>query len=609
MVVILARALGGRTLRRVDTTSARWAYLGWSVEGKENGERWFGSDRFVSLAERVQETAQALMMPYIDAVGRLSSQQADPLNWLASKFASRSIWQTKFFQRLVMTRLALEILGPSVSDGVAILVIEDAWVFEALRAVVAGTDGPEFIGAGRLWRSRARHRLVSPLKRMGLAGYTLLFRWLASCVYRYRGQDVTRPPVGEVILHAYLEDRTIGPDGRYRDEYLGILGDIAGAAGLKVVRVTQLFYAWRLTGRAAQNATIWPLILSLPYAAIVRSLFSRWRPAGLEALEVPGVPAQALRKLLAPERMAEWGAGYMAMHLTFAAQGAYLRARPAGTLVYPFENQPWEKLLCWAASAQNPRPRLVGFQQSTVARMFVHFFRSRWEDERFFPDRILVSGEQFAALLMAGGWASWRISTCGALRHAAVLEAPPMAPSSVGPDGRASVIVALPVDEELSREILTALRPAFPDGGKRDALRLIVRFHPAGRREWRRAFADWLAHVEVDTRPFLRALEEDRPACVLAAMGAAGLEALFLGFQVVRFRTELGIEVDALDRYRGDGIWVVDARSLRAVVVDLVRNPRRPHPGRRAALRTYFAPPDPERVIEALCQPAVTAVR
>ena len=89
-----------------DASRVAWTYLGRNSKGKTEAESLLGSGSFVSLLDHVQETAQKLMTPYIDAVGRLGKEQKDMIGWLASKFASRSIWQTKFFHRLVAARLA-----------------------------------------------------------------------------------------------------------------------------------------------------------------------------------------------------------------------------------------------------------------------------------------------------------------------------------------------------------------------------------------------------------------------------------------------------------------------------------------------------------------------
>ena len=596
----VVEALPGSGHVLISEGSTPWAYLGRYMEMKKRAERSLGRESCVSLADRAQETAQMLMMPYVEAVGHLSTRQEDAVNWFASKFASRSIWQTKFFQRLVMTRLALELIHTGALGHRYMLVIEDPWVFEALQRASAQEDGPCFIGRPRLWSLRIRNAIVSPFKRIGLACYMSLFRLIVHTIYSYRGRSATQPPCGDVALHSYLEARTILSDGQYRDEYLGILGEIVEADGLRIVRVSQLLYPWRLTDRAARNATIWPLILSLSYRSIWQCLFKRWRAVGLEHLEIPGLPRDALWVLLEEERMAESGAGYMVNWLTYAAYSAYFDRKPAEAVVYPFENQPWEKLLCCAARSRDSAVRLVGFQQSTVARFFVHFFRSRWEEERFFPDRILVGGKQFAELLVAGGWNKERLAICGALRHVEAFRATPVYLPDREPPVGGCVVVALPVDTELTREILTSLRLAFPDGGRSDSIRFCVRFHPAGVDSFFSEFSDWLSCVEIDIRPYVQTLKDESVACVLTAMGVSGLEALFMGLQVARFRTELGIDIDPLDQYEGDGVRVVNGSSLRSVLLDLVDKPHRPHPNRLSALLSYIAPPDAECVINAL---------
>ena len=601
--VVLLRALrnslsGDPAIR--DVPRVPWTYLGRDLKGKMEAKSLLGADSFVSFLDHFQETAQKLMTPYIDAVGCLGKEQKDMVGWLASKFASRSIWQTKFFHRLVAVRLALDIIVRRLLGGRYILVVEDPWVFEALRVACGGAGAPRFIGRGKLGVARYRQWISSPLKRLGLAGYAGVFRLAMSAAFLRHKRNRTQPPGGDVLLHAYVEDRTLAPDGRYRDEYLGILGGIAEESGFKVFRMTHLLFPWRLILPLARNCSLWPLILSLPYRSIMSCLFKRWRPLGLKRLEIPGIPAKALTVLLRAERIAESGAGHMYHCMTYAAYLNLLKRCRPRTIVYPFENQPWEKLLCWAVRSQGSGVRLVGFQQSTVARFFVHFFRSRWEDEGFFPDAILVGGDRFAELLASGGWDSGRLYIGGALRHVEALNAASSYLPGRTPKAGGSVIVALPVDMELTREILASLQAAFPDGGKADGIQFLVRLHPAGEDGFRSEFSDWLGHVGVDRRPYLQSLKDESIACVLTAMGASGLEALFVGLPVARFRTDLGIDIDPLDQYTGDGVCVVNKNSLRAAVLNLVQNPPRPSLQRLEVLGTYFARPDPQRVLEAL---------
>lgn len=578
-----------------------WAYLGWDVEARDAAKARFAGAAYCSVQSKVQETAVRLLRPYIDAVGRLSVRQPDTVGWLASKFASRSVWQTKCFQRLVMTRVGLDLLSPAAAWN-GCLAVDDAWIFDAVRAGGVAPSRVLWIGRASRRRLRLRQIVLGPLKRLAWMVYTLVFRLFVWLVFRSYRRDTERPPTADVALYAYLEERTIGRDGTYCDAHLGNLGQIAERAGLSTVRFTQLVYPARLTFRAARNCSVWPLVLSVSAGDIVRATVARWRPKGLDEIDIPGIPRAALEVLLEPERLAEAGAGHMSHRLTYAALARYFDGRPAATIVYTFENQPWEKLMCWAASRSAVPPRIVGFQQSTVARMFVNFFRSRFEDKRFFPETILVTGERFARLLTDGGWDEDSLTICGALRHADVLRwnAPRIEP--VEDAGRA-VVVSLPVDLDLSREMLTALRRDFPDGGTADGIRFLVRFHPAGGWKVVRRFRDWLAHVSIDRQPFLQTLRTEHVACVLTAMGAPALEALFCGFPVLRFRTELGIEIDPLDDYQGDGLWVVDGRSLRRTLLELLEGsqPSSERASRtRATLASYFAAPEPGAVASVL---------
>ena len=104
--VVLAQDLPRQGLSGMSKAAVPWMFIGRSLAEKMRVESALGRERWVSAAEKIQESASALRAPFIEEIGRLGTCQTDPVNWLASKFSSKSIWQSKFFERTVMTRTA-----------------------------------------------------------------------------------------------------------------------------------------------------------------------------------------------------------------------------------------------------------------------------------------------------------------------------------------------------------------------------------------------------------------------------------------------------------------------------------------------------------------------
>src|SRR5262249_38609670 len=106
--------------------------------------------------------------------------------------------------------------------------------------------------------------------------------------------------------------------------------------------------------------------------------------------------------------------------LTELAMEALLGSAPAiraRALVYSFENQPIEKMLCTAVRARAPRMQLVGYQTAGIPSLLLSFFLGR-DEARFapLPDIITTNGHPARRVLRSAGYESTRIAVGGGFR-------------------------------------------------------------------------------------------------------------------------------------------------------------------------------------------------
>lgn len=203
--------------------------------------------------------------------------------------------------------------------------------------------------------------------------------------------------------------------------------------------------------------------------------------------------------LLVRELLRGWGSTGVYQHrFWYAAMRRAVERLGPGVkcIIYPFENQPWEKLLCLAWRECAPHVRLIGYQHTSVQRMLLPFFFGEGEiDAAPLPDQIVTKGAVNLELLKEGGFPTSKLASRGALRYEYV-----HARWAAGSDasmarwrgreaGEATVLVALPISLPHATSLLLDLlgqfsKPLFLPRDGRFPVRFVLKCHPVLPIEW-----------------------------------------------------------------------------------------------------------------------------
>ncbi|HNW93645.1 MAG TPA: hypothetical protein PKM88_12115, partial [bacterium] len=241
--------------------------------------------------------------------------------------------------------------------------------------------------------------------------------------------------------------------------------------------------------------------------------------------------------LLQAQADAEAENGSEALPLTERAMVRGLRRRgwKVERLIYPFENQPWERMLLTSMRSTYPDCAMVGYQHSVVSPRYL-FYRSEASESAYMPqpDSIVTSGFAAAALLSHYGYRSRIIVGCG-LRYA------PSGPAAALVGKVRRIVVALPIYAGEADELIDALHGLAGTAG----CKLTVVPHPcqlpgAATRERLAALG-----VEFSTLPLAVVLQ--RGDVLVYGNSAACLDGLAAGCALVYFRARYGYNYDPLD--------------------------------------------------------------
>ncbi|MBI4424840.1 MAG: hypothetical protein HY554_14000 [Elusimicrobia bacterium] len=546
-----------------------WVYLGKDARLREGLEAKLGPR--APLGGAVRAEAERLRRPFLDLVASLGKACPDPEAWWAGTLAWKDSEASDLFLLCCYQALCLRWARSPARERPALAVVEDAWLLESLRGALGANPETRVEGRTGLEGRRAAWAALGGARRLRWAARTL-----AAMLRQRRHASAPRPDddAPAVAVYSHLLERSLASPGRWTDPFLPGLDDELEAAGIPVRR----FAYTGAFGFEERLARLEPRVL--PTLRFARAA-DVWRAL---AAKVPAAPAGArldgapVGLLLERERWWDLSrAGRPACLLFRACVARLLASRAWKAVVFPWENQPQERMLVLAARAAGVRT--VGYQHTTLPRLQLSFFPGAGEAaEAPLPDVLVASGPYALELLRREGYPAERLVLGGSRRYPRWSPAPPPDPAAAS---RPEVLVLLPLEREPSEHLLAALR--------RSGCRARVKSHPSAPPP---ALGGALA-AEPPAASFAESLSRCGP--VVFCGSTTGLEALRAGHPVLRFQPESLVPVDPADFLSDRELPTASDAELRERLDGLAAAP-----AARARLDALFSPVDPAAWRKAL---------
>jgi hypothetical protein len=594
--------VGPRQARAVATRLAgkeiEWCYFGTDIAPRSKVAGILGSANSVSISEELNRVAYDAKQPFLDWIAEIGSRQKDRLNWWASRIASKSPLQTDFFLLICYHKLFQSWVAQGPRSRTRMVVVEDPWLRSLLQR--------DFAPSGAAFADSKFDRLIDAaywLARIPLVvmSFILLNSWrrlVASLVLSggHRIGKQPNPKKLEILLYTWIEESCFASSGRLSDSYTGRLEEILNKNGEAVRRMTPLSvhnkFLWRLRSFAGE-LLMTPHFITM--GDIIRSTFSFFRISNRRAL--PSLEGSRYTSLFFREILHEWGRGGFATcqlsYRAFRRLAKHCRRR-AKVLIYPFENQPWEKMLCMAFNEEAPGIRLIGYQHASVPSLLLSYFLGTQESSHVpLPDVIVTNGRATLDLLKAAGFPAERLIDGGAFRFEYLFDRKETrALSGMERKGQFRILVAFPISRPHAVSLLRDLLELFPtpfleDGNARQAA-FILKFHPDLRWEMlggqARSLPEWFT---VSTHP-LRDLMETVDVFLYTPPTGTWREAYCAGLPVLKYQGEfLDIDSTDFDGLGVEGLSVCSMETLRRKVTELSVSSRE---ARKAIVHEVFSP-------------------
>jgi len=574
-----------RTTQRLGPADAAggWIYLGKDAQARERSTSSLGRPP-LPLKGLLHEDARRLRTPYLDLIAREGAPLGKDPRWWAGTLS----WKFPAVSDLLLLTSYVSLCRRLADDpgllGAADLtvVVEDPWALRQIEEALRDREDAEFPERPSLGAAAARTFILGLARRVKWFG-RMLRTWTAQ--RRSWAGARGRPPQEGVVIYSHLSARFLEGETGWVDPFLSGLEEELREAGAGTVRVTYPDTTGFEAELAKRKAYVVPLILHASLGDILRSLFAV-PPRIRRAERVADVPIGILLRR-------EWWhdfsrAGRCAFMLLHACARGFMRTGDWKALVFPWENQPQERMLLLAA--QEAGVRTMGYQHTTVPSFQLPFFLGKGESAYApLPDLILTSGEQPLEALAEGGIPRQRLRVGGTRRYRHFLENDTSALKKTGKD----VLLMLPIDRFQSRPLLAALRRAFPGGG--EGFDFLLRAHPSDPID--------PASVGFPVADGGGPMGEALARCGAAVFtgSTAGLDALLAGHPVLRYRPDSLLDFDPCDMFGEDIFPTASDADLGEKLASLRRGDRSvPEEALRKTLRRVFSPLDRPAWIEGL---------
>lgn len=598
--------------RRLSTENLEWCYFGEDLSRRGKVAGILAQARAVNIAEELNRVAHEIKQPFLDWIAAIGSRQKDKLNWWASRLATKSPLQTDFFPLVCYHQLFQSWVAQGPRSRPRMVVVEDPWLRSLLQRDFA-SSGAAFVGSKYDVAAASAYWLVRiPL----VIGYVVaLYVWaklLASLVLP-RSPSYSREPIAEpreILLYTWIEPSCFRSSDRLTDVYTGRLEEILAKHGETVKRLTPLVIKTKFLRRL--RSVVRELVVTPQYLGLQDILRTAVSLFHLDDFKAIGPLASCdYSPLFLRELLHEWGhpafAGYQlsyfAMRRVARKHGSRLKC-----VIYPFENQPWEKMLCLALRHEAPHVRLVGYQHSSVPTLLLCFFLGKDEPAYVpLPDFIVTNGQATLDLLKQGGFPEKRLVDGGALRfeHLFHVKEKKIA-NGVANKVEYRVLVGFPTFQppaaSLLRDLLELFQTPFLDSHHEHRVAFILKCHPD--LPWERLghksklLPAWFT---VSERRLDELLEESDLFLYVPPTGT-WQQAYWAGLPVLKYRGEF-LDMDSTAVLGVNELPVCSGETLKQSIARLLLANGPSISGDRQALLRYLFSPVDEKVWAALAKP------
>ncbi|WP_207205283.1 hypothetical protein, partial [Methanolobus psychrotolerans] len=286
-----------------------------------------------------------------------------------------------------------------------------------------------------------------------------------------------------VLIHSWIDGRSFTENNEFQDVYFGKLNSYISKSVDNIVIVPYILHTvsyWKMLtkiSKCREHFLIHSAHLSMSNILSVL-LKTMKRPTKEKCLTFENIDISHIIYL---DRLNDWKNTRMSSNLLLyrVIENLKLQSLSIDRFIFLHENHTWEKIYCLAFRDFYPNTLLLGYQHSTISKMYTAYSISQYERELMpFPDILITNGKYSRDYLVKSGYEPTKLIRGGAIRYEYVLDMlkePTNHRDLNDPDKKVTILVALSIDKNESCELLHKVLDTF---GNHRMYDIILKFHP-----------------------------------------------------------------------------------------------------------------------------------
>ena len=384
----------------------QWVFLGTdAIMRKTLIEKLWEVNRYY-YAQELQDISTESKQNFLDWIAEIGDRQ-DKSFWWATNIAYKSPMLSDTFLNYCFLLLIRKWIRLGLTKK--IIIIENPWL---IKACLANFDNQGIhIRKEHFYFSKyfIRQHLISYAK-----AFLFLLRsikmWITNKIYCFKYlrqiQGMIKKKI-DILICTWIEDRSFkSKDGSFQDPYLGKIKYYYEHLGLKSVTITLPIFPVHLLKKVYESKEIIPSIYFSKFLDIFKSFFKpiflKWND------DIPNSNGLNLSQLFKSAEIHEKG------FLPYA----FLQYRTiinlfknfnvsCNTLLYPFENQPWEKMMLMGMQESRTDCKSIACHIIGIPKFYLNYFLGKNENKKLpQPDIIVSNGQYWAKVLENAGFIS-----------------------------------------------------------------------------------------------------------------------------------------------------------------------------------------------------------
>jgi len=398
----------------------QWCYMGTSSTVRESIQNALGAERRHYYAGELDDVAVGMRSAFLDWIGQVGKTR-DLSTW----WATNTAYKNPLISDLFLECCFLALIGKWIASNVMNRVV----ILDAPEMIIACKENfsEEKIYVAPCRTFIIRKMVAQRLLLFARAVFHLsraLGLWAANKVISAHHPDAAarlKSPL-DVLTSTWVEGRSFRKDGSFYDPYLGTLNDFIAERRFSVCTVSLPLIPIHLMRQAYRSGKVIPGMFFLSLADIFSSAFKAWRLCIDEA--APRLCDIDLTVLFRFEILRDKINACSALLHYHAIRNMLQREKvQCKHLLYPFENQPWDKMMIMAVREAGSPCRIIGCQHTVAPFFLLNFYLGKGEaDVHPQPDTIVSSGTHWASVVKNAGF-TCSVENGGSMRYGAPAKA------------------------------------------------------------------------------------------------------------------------------------------------------------------------------------------